>query len=176
MTRELPRTPKAFAKRWPAFKGWLEARGSEVRVSTNPYELARFTTPEGVGVVYRNGKDVITAWEGGAREAFEAYANGKSWRCGEKPKDAGQNKRKRQIATLLERDGNHCFYCDGGMALQGEPCEPGTMMTREHLVPRTQGGPDNLTNLFLAHERCNQEAGHLSAVEKIRLRDKMRSA
>lgn len=174
MTRELPQTPRAFQKRWPKFKGWLEARGSEVRVTTNAYELARFTTPEGVGVVYRNGRDVITSWEGGADTAFLAFVESKSWRCGERVRRS--KGRDRQTEALLRRDGNRCFFCDGIMAPKGEPCEPGQEMTREHLVPLTQGGPNCLANLFLAHGRCNQEAGHKPAVEKIRLRDKMRQA
>ncbi|NIA70743.1 HNH endonuclease [Pelagibius litoralis] len=171
---DLPRTPKAFAKRWPAFKGWLQARGSEVRTPTNQYELARFTTPEGVGVVYRNGREVISAWKGGADDAFSAFLDAKPWRVGVKTKTPGKSKRDRRINDIMDRDGNACCYCGGLFAPRGEFASPGKKMTIEHFVPRTNGGPDNLANSALAHQDCNNRAGNLSVAEKMRLRDEMR--
>jgi 5-methylcytosine-specific restriction endonuclease McrA len=47
--------------------------------------------------------------------------------------------------------------------------------TIEHLVPVAHGGPNHLSNCFLAHKRCNAAAGTLSAAEKVRLRDAMRA-
>lgn len=60
------------------------------------------------------------------------------------------------------RDGSRCFFC----------LEPlGDDVTQEHLVPRSSGGPDHLSNKFLAHGKCNHRAGNLSAPEKIRIRE-----
>lgn len=42
----------------------------------------------------------------------------------------------------------------------------------EHLVPKAHGGPTHLSNLFLAHKSCNAKAGHLSASEKLKIRDR----
>lgn len=33
------------------FHAWLGCHGSEVLRPTNPYEVTRFTTPEGVGII-----------------------------------------------------------------------------------------------------------------------------
>jgi hypothetical protein len=45
----------------------------------------------------------------------------------------------------------------------------------EHLLPVTAGGPSHLANYALAHRSCNEEAGTLSLVEKLRLRDRLRT-
>ncbi len=62
------------------------------------------------------------------------------------------------------RDGNRCFYCPNTI--------PAGLETIEHLVPAAAGGPNHLANLFLAHRSCNEAAGTVSAVEKIRLRER----
>jgi 5-methylcytosine-specific restriction endonuclease McrA len=66
---------------------------------------------------------------------------------------------------LLRRDGNECFFC-------GKPMEDPTI---EHLICRQFGGGNNLANLALAHRACNRTGGHLSVVEKVRLREAMRA-
>ncbi|WP_156483649.1 HNH endonuclease [Azotobacter vinelandii] len=72
-------------------------------------------------------------------------------------------RRRRRIARLRERDGDHCFYCLKPMRR--------TQMTLEHLLARNLGGSSALTNMVLAHARCNERAGHLSVSEKIRIRE-----
>jgi 5-methylcytosine-specific restriction endonuclease McrA len=64
--------------------------------------------------------------------------------------------------TLIERDGEGCFYCFEEV--------PG-LMTQEHLVARAHGGPNHISNKFRACRPCNEAAGHLSAPEKIRIRE-----
>ena len=44
----------------------------------------------------------------------------------------------------------------------------------EHLVNIAHGGTNRLDNKVLAHVRCNFDAGCLSLVDKIHLRDRMR--
>jgi len=72
-------------------------------------------------------------------------------------------RRRRRIARLRERDGDHCFYCLKPMKR--------TQMTLEHLLARNLGGNNSLTNMVLAHARCNERAGHLSVSEKVRIRE-----
>ena len=45
-------------------------------------------------------------------------------------------------------------------------------MTVEHLVPLTQGGPDNINNMVLACANCNDAVGNLPLPEKLKLRDR----
>jgi 5-methylcytosine-specific restriction endonuclease McrA len=56
---------------------------------------------------------------------------------------------------LLEKWGRTCAYCGAtGLPLQVE-----------HLVPRTRGGSDRVSNLTLACEPCNQRKGAQTAAE-----------
>lgn len=164
MSRGLPREPAAFEKRWPTFKAWLIGRGSEVLATTNPYEVARFTTPQGVGVVYRNGKEIITSWEGGADAAFKAFTSSDNgWRVTPKIKRPSSNgdRRWRDAHSLAARDGWNCVFC--GDVLDAETA------TIEHFLPVSMGGPNHLSNKGLACKPCNAEAGHMSVAEKVNL-------
>lgn len=69
-------------------------------------------------------------------------------------------------AALLERDGDHCWFC--GLKM-------GDDVTIEHLVPKSAGGRNMLANYALAHAACNHRAANLPLVEKIEMRQKMRS-
>ena len=162
-----PRTADQFAKKRAAFKKWLVARGSSIEKPTNPYEVLRFTTPEGVGVIYRNGYGVITSWMNGAKEAWSAYAKGTTWRVGKTIRTPHGRKAERIVAALKERDGDGCFFC-------GKPMENGAL-TKEHLLSRTHGGSNHMHNLALAHKKCNEAADHMSVVEKVALREAMRT-
>lgn len=145
-----PTTRREFAKIWPAFREWLGTRGAEVVAATNPYEVARFTTPEGVGVVYVSGADRITSWMGGADLAYAAYLTGDAhWRVGQRTKRRG--KLHQVWLTLVERDGSACIYCD-------EPLTQETA-TVDHIVPVTAGGPDKIINKVLACSICNAAGG-----------------
>ena len=161
--KRLPATLSKFMKEWPKFHAWLLERGSEIRPSPNSYEVARFTTPEGVGIVYRNGSNALTSWVGGADTAWAAWKDGTAWAVGERAKRQG-GKRAHRIKALTERDGYGCWFC-------GRPL--GDDITLEHLVAVAHGGPDHLSNLVLAHQGCNQRADHLSVAEKVRLREEM---
>lgn len=70
--------------------------------------------------------------------------------------------------AVSERDGLECFYC-------GEPLDLADA-TVEHLLPLSLGGNNNDANLALAHQACNHDAGAMSIVEKVRLRDKKRQS
>ncbi len=56
---------------------------------------------------------------------------------------------------LLEKWGRKCVYC-------GKTDVP---LEVEHIVPRTRGGSDRITNLTLSCEKCNQKKDNLTAEE-----------
>lgn len=164
----LPSSPTTYRKWRDRFHAWLKANGSEVRQPHSEYELDRFTTPEGVGVVYRNGADVISSWTGGSDTAFRCFREMTHWRAAPKPSRGNSNERRRMIENIISRDGSLCFYC-------GTECQSDDQ-TVEELVPITQGGKRILANVALAHTACNQRAGSRSVMEKIKLREQMRGA
>ncbi len=53
---------------------------------------------------------------------------------------------------LFRRDGYQCLYC-GDRFRQSE-------LTRDHIVPRAQGGADSWTNVVAACKRCNHAKGN----------------
>jgi hypothetical protein len=146
------------------FKVWIVARGAEILIPTNQYEVLRYRATEGVGIIYRNEKNHLT-YTGGAAGAWQAFCNGAEYRFAERaPTKTDSRKKSVLIRTLLNRDGPICFYC-------GETFSDDRPMTREHLVPRNAGGPDHIANQFLACAPCNCEVGHRPAVAKIKFRD-----
>lgn len=64
------------------------------------------------------------------------------------------NTKRRRIlrAQILKRDGDCCTHC-------GKPL--GHDMTLEHIVPIKRGGSNALSNLALAHRKCNELAALL---------------
>lgn len=83
------------------------------------------------------------------------------------PGEAPRQKRKKSNKSmgpkrfvLLARDGNLCHYCDESMGL---PKENGKHYPKEitvdHVVPKSQGGSNFLSNLVLACYECNHEYG-----------------
>lgn len=139
------------------FKASLQSAGAEILGPTNPYEKLRFRTVHGVGVIY-SGKRGET-WTPEAIAARDHLANGKGSLAPVTVR--GRNRTdKATVSALLNRDGECCFFC--GNELAGD-------ITIEHLVPISHGGPNHVSNFFLAHALCNREAGHLSAPEKVKL-------
>jgi len=171
----LPGSVQKFEKAAAVFKRWLVDRGSEIREPSNPFELLRFTTPEGVGVIYANKAGRVSAWENGAERAWLAYQGAETdWRVGKRVKNKGQS---HQQTAIIARDGDGCWYCGKlfAEAAEGQVNFNGPDdATVEHLVSRTHGGPNHLSNLVMAHRKCNNEAGNLSVSEKVALREHMR--
>lgn len=154
-------TAAVFRQRWPRFKAWLEEHGSEVRVTATRFELARFTTDVGVGIIYLNRFGQITSWIGGADGAWDAYIRNGSWRAREAtPRDRSKGRKAADWRDLSHRDGPSCVYC--GAAL--------TQATAsiDHVVSVTNGGPDNLANKVLACREHNAIGGALPLVGKVR--------
>jgi hypothetical protein len=145
-----------------AVEARLKERGAEILAPTNPYEVLRFRTSKGVGVIYR-GKRGET-WNAEALAAREVIDSGTGSLAPVAVK--GRRRDKGTVDALLSRDGEACFFC--GRALDGD-------ITVEHLVPVAHGGPNHVSNLFLAHAACNQAAGHMAAPEKVALAIRQRA-
>lgn len=141
------------------FVNWLVANGAQVLEPTNEWEMVRFRDGGVTSVIYRNKTDAVT-FTGSARLAWEAYKTARPWRAAT-PKAKRQNKKDRDkyVETIRKRDGDDCFFC-------AQPVSDVTESV-EHLVAVTHGGPNHISNMFLAHKLCNEMASHLSAVEKI---------
>lgn len=142
---------------------WAVAGGAENEALTNRYELVRLRVKGGVAIVYRkeNGKQT---WNPLALQLRQAMETGNPFPAGLRHVPKVGVSRKNDVAhrTLTERDGAGCFFCFEEVADD---------MTIEHLVPRIHGGPNHISNKFRACSACNIRAGHLSAPEKIRIRE-----
>lgn len=149
-----------LGRRLELFTTWLAERGAEVLTPTNEWELLRFKTEKGTGIVYSNKLGHLT-WMGPASEAYLAHVGNKSWRA--VPKADRRLRSSVVCQALRERDGDDCFFCHLQVAVEEE--------SPEHLVSLTHGGPDHIANMALAHRECNRQAGHLSLMEKIRMRE-----
>lgn len=154
-----PDTISDFSKLWPRWKAFLQANGAEILTPTNQYEVARFTTLNGVGVVYINGAGRITSWVGGAEEAFEAFKSGQPWAAVHRVNR--KSKKNLRYEALVERDGNGCFYCGKPLGVEEA--------TVEHLIPIATGGTNHQGNLALACFLCNSAAGTLPVRAKLEM-------
>lgn len=61
--------------------------------------------------------------------------------------------------TIAARDGWWCWLC-GGAIDPDAPTNSPNQGTIDHLVPRSRGGSSELSNLRLAHRRCNVRRGN----------------
>jgi 5-methylcytosine-specific restriction endonuclease McrA len=159
----------------PLFKQWLRDCGAEVLGPTSEWEVLRVVTYHGTQVVHRNKKG-NQIWPPHIAAVAQQFLNNEfpSLSAGRRARKS--SKMRQRYSALVERDGNGCFYCGEVVPEPDIPTADGYGPTIEHLVPHAHGGPNHLSNCFLAHSRCNNIAGALSAVQKIKLREKMRKA
>jgi len=145
------------------FTQWLELNAFQVLATTNEYEVLRWKSGHGVGLIYRNKFDGLN-FNPHAQIAYEAFfSKGLAWPA---PEKSARKKLNVLTRTLVERDGDLCFYCGKIMLIDD--------MTREHLLAVQSGGNNHIDNLVLAHRLCNQKAGHLPVINKVLLRDQLR--
>lgn len=71
----------------------------------------------------------------------------------------------------IRRRTGHCFYCKR----QFEPT-PLRKQTRDHVVPRSQGGPNHKSNIVACCWECNNRKGDMPADEFIRMLEAERQA
>jgi len=151
-------TKTQITKQREQFRNWLAANGAEVLEPTSEWELVRFKAGSETGVIYSNKSGELT-FTGPAGEAWKAFKGAHSWRAA--PATKRRPKSSPRLQAIRARDGGHCFYCLKPVAVEDE--------SEEHLVSVTHGGPNHISNIFLAHRICNAKAGNLSAPEKIQL-------
>lgn len=68
----------------------------------------------------------------------------------------GGERRARAVAELVERDGDHCWYCGFTFTESGDRA-----CTIDHVIPRSEGGPNHVDNLRLACFYCNMRRGRM---------------
>lgn len=140
------------------FKSWLVANGAEILQNTNDFEVIRFRANDKLSIIYKGRRGYTLT--GQAEKAYACFLNARSW--------SGTNKNIARnnvdVRTLIERDGDCCFYCFKPMT--------DDELTREHLLSKVHGGRNHIANEVLAHKSCNRQAGHLSVMEKIKIREK----
>jgi HNH endonuclease len=144
------------------FETFLRESGAEILAPTNPYELVRFRTVNGVSIVYTSnrGRNTFTNEAG---EAFEKFCKRSIWQIVRR-----SDKQLEAIkAQILARDGDACFYC-------AKPTTAGQNRTVEHILSIAHGGNNHLANLVFAHEECNAAAGSMTVIEKVKYRDTLR--
>lgn len=141
------------------FVTFLEKSGAVVVPPTNEWELVRFRTANGVSVVYTNKKGVLT-FTGESQKAYDAFRLNKGWKAVDRPRRALKALKSR----LAARDGKQCF-------IHGEKLKF-DQLTIEHLLSFGHGGSDNINNLCLACEPCNQAMGNMSVTQKMLFRDR----
>jgi len=156
-----PTTADKVRRLRPKFEQFLIDRGGEVLAPTSEWELVRFRANNLTAVIYTKANGRITFY-GGSKEAWEAFIKQRSWTAGNKTrrKKGGQSV---VIQSLIRRDGRACFYCGRDVADEDASVE--------HVVPLNAGGTDHMANKVLADKRCNSEAGHLSVIQKVKLRE-----
>ena len=141
------------------FQNWLVQQGCEILPLTNEYEELRFKGRH-VGVLYNSGKTSNQY----TKYAIECWKKNLAW-DGKPIKYGRHPSYKKEKGFLLDRDGDECFYC--GLPL-------GEDITLEHLQALNNGGKNILSNMVLAYEHCNNEAGALTIIEKVKLAIKKR--
>ena len=156
------------------FEVWLTNCGAEVLAPTSTWEILRVRTSTGTHVVHSNKKG-DQKWPPALLDIVSAYNKGITLALAATKRRRGNSKLMQNFPKLVSRDGPGCFYCGHLVPTPSDKCGADYAPTIEHLVSTAHGGPNHLSNKFLSHFRCNQIAGHLSAPEKIALREKMRA-
>lgn len=146
----------------PKLIKFLMAGGAEILSTTNDWEIARFQTPNGKCVIYKNKKGSFSYSNDEAQDAHRCFLKGKPWSVMVK---TNRIARKQVEELLLTRDGHDCWLC-------GKPM--GDDITLEHILPVSCGGNNHPANLALVHSECNKEAADMPIVAKIDLRELLR--
>lgn len=142
------------------FEAFLVAKGAELLEPTNEFEVIRFVANGVTGIVYKKASGFISHANEEAKKAWFAFKNKKPYQANKVSKRVKKNV---ILNTLLNRDGFKCFYCRKEMREEE--------MTIEHLLSINMGGRNHLANLAISCQSCNQEAGHKSLIEKIKMRE-----
>lgn len=75
------------------FTAWHLAHGSEVLAPTNPYEIVRFTTQNGVAIIFKDADGKVTKDRNGAFGVLRCFRGKRDWNGG------GKRERKSRSAS-----------------------------------------------------------------------------
>jgi hypothetical protein len=160
------------------FQAWLEKCGAEVLAPTTEFELMRVRTVEGTMVVHTN-KRGAQKWPARLVDLWRQFQAGRMTpKLSPSPATPLSGNRKGRLVTLINRDGNKCWYCNRETLEPGSPAavaEPSREATVEEICPRQHGGPNHVANQVVACGACNRQAGNLPVAAKVRLREILRS-
>jgi 5-methylcytosine-specific restriction endonuclease McrA len=78
---------------------------------------------------------------------------------------AGEAERRRALREIAARDGWKCVWCSLPLTAEVDHCAR-ARATKEHLIPRSQGGLNKATNITLACNSCNSTRGTLDLSEQ----------
>lgn len=161
----------------PQFAAWLVENGAEVGIPTNPYEVIRYRAYHAdsakalTHIVYAKESGLLN-FQGASAEHYGLFQAGLTFgrvaalAKPEQPKKADPTKSQIRRERLLERDGDECWFCGRPM---GDDC------TIEHLVAKSKGGVNHLDNYALAHARCNHDAADKPLIQKLEMRQALRT-
>lgn len=68
--------------------------------------------------------------------------------------------RWQKVTKLMARDGTSCAICGVPVERSIKDHEDSKYITFDHIIPRSKGGNDSMSNLRLAHRLCNMERGN----------------
>ena len=71
---------------------------------------------------------------------------------------AAEAERRRALSGIAARDGWKCVWCSLALTAEVAKGAP-ARATKEHLIPRSEGGPNKLANITLACNSCNSQRG-----------------
>lgn len=79
--------------------------------------------------------------------------------------------RRQIVEYLADRDGTKCVLCNRHIDITLPSGTRGSDMgpSVDHVIPRSQGGADNMANLRLTHWKCNRQRGNRGGNEQLRL-------
>ncbi|MBL8845210.1 MAG: HNH endonuclease [Hyphomicrobium zavarzinii] len=73
-----------------------------------------------------------------------------------------KERRRRRFERLRSKFFGSCVYCDRPLLVPGEgPRKSPRMTTRDHLIPRSQGGKRNADNIVAVCYGCNNRRGDM---------------
>lgn len=156
------------------FKEWLRSCGAEVLGPTSRWEVLRVRTFHGILVAHRTRRN-RQVWPPDLATIALQFTRGETPALSSERRRRLRSGLRQKFPALIERDGPGCFFCGVRVPEPEEECHRDYAPSIEHLVSHAHGGPNHISNSYLAHKRCNEIAGNLSAPEKIRLRDQMRA-
>lgn len=69
---------------------------------------------------------------------------------------APTKKRRKRTLFIGDRDGWVCWICHRAVEQGLHPSDP-MHASLDHIIPRSQGGSNDVSNLRLCHHRCNHD-------------------